>query len=390
MTHYRTMTRVGAFNAVGVLGLGVQAALLWLLMAVGGFNYLLATALAVEGAILHNFFWHERWTWSDRTRPNPSGWMGRLARFNLTTGAVSIAGNLAAMAALVGGLRLHYLAATLIAVAACSVLNFMATDRLVFRLSILALCATATRAEAAELQPATVAAWDTYVRLTESRIETELSGPRGFAGIDPRMRARALRGEIPIEALSTPDASGRPAAVPQGEIHHWRGLVFVPGGSLATVLEGARHPERHRQEDVLEARVLEQAGDSMRVYLKLRRSSLVTVVYGTEHRVSFRRHGPLRASSRSVATRIVELDDPGTSRERENPPGRDSGYLWRLNAYWRYEEVEGGVLVECESLSLSREIPSLMSALVRPIANRIAQESLLGTLASLRQRFSAP
>ena len=88
---------------VGVLGLGVQAALLWLLMAVGGFNYLLATALAVEGAILHNFFWHERWTWSDRTRPDPSGWMGRLARFNLTTGAVSIAGNLAAMAALVGG-----------------------------------------------------------------------------------------------------------------------------------------------------------------------------------------------------------------------------------------------------------------------------------------------
>jgi hypothetical protein len=177
--------------------------------------------------------------------------------------------------------------------------------------------------------------------------------------------------------------------VPEGEIHHWRGLVFVPGESLATVLEGARHPERHRQDDVLEARVLEQAGDSLRVYLKLRRSSLVTVVYGTEHRVSFRRHGADRASSHGVATRIVELADPGTSREREKPPGRDSGYLWRLNAYWRYQEVDGGVLVECESLSLSREIPSLISALVRPVANRIAQESLLRTLASLRDRFSA-
>jgi putative flippase GtrA len=130
MTHYRTMTRWGAFNVVGALGLGVQAALLWLLMAVGGFNYLLATALAVEGAILHNFFWHERWTWSDRTRPNRSGWMGRLARFNLTTGAVSIAGNLAAMAALVGGLRLHYLAATLIAIAMLGH-EFHASDRLV-------------------------------------------------------------------------------------------------------------------------------------------------------------------------------------------------------------------------------------------------------------------
>jgi putative flippase GtrA len=390
MTQYGTIARWGAFNVVGVLGFAVQALLLWLLGGVGGLDYLLATALAVEGAVLHNFFWHERWTWAERTGRDRAGRLRRLARFNLTTGVVSMAGNLAMMAALVGVWRLHYLAANVIAIAACSALNFMASDRLVFRLSVLALCSAATRAEAAELQPATVAAWDTYVRLTESRIETELSGPRGFAGIDPRMRARALRGEIPIEALSTPDASGRPAAVPQGEIHHWRGLVFVPGGSLATVLEGARHPERHRQEDVLEARVLEQAGDSMRVYLKLRRSSLVTVVYGTEHQVSFRRHGPLRASSRSVATRIVELDDPGTSRERENPPGRDSGYLWRLNGYWRYEEVEGGVLVECESLSLSREIPSLMSALVRPIANRIAQESLLGTLASLRQRFSAP
>src|SRR4029450_6177337 len=109
-----------------------------------------------------------------------------------------IGGNLAAMAALVGGLRLHYLAATLIAVAACSLLNFMATDRLVSRLAVLALCATATRAEAAELQPVTGVAWDKYVRLTENRIEMELSVPRGSAGIDPGMRARALRSDMAI------------------------------------------------------------------------------------------------------------------------------------------------------------------------------------------------
>lgn len=172
MKPQRRVARWAAFSLVGGIGVAVQAALLWLLGGVGGLGYLWATALAVEGAVLHNFFWHERWTWAERTRRDPSGWVGRLARFNLTIGLVSIAGNLAVMTILVGGLRLHYLAANLIAIAACSVMNFIASDRLVFRLSVLALCTVAARAEAAELKPETVAAWDSYMRLTESRIES--------------------------------------------------------------------------------------------------------------------------------------------------------------------------------------------------------------------------
>jgi len=121
------------FYTVGAAGIGIQLAALAIFKSGLGLGYLAATALAVEAAILHNFFWHERWTWADRTRSLPEGRAGRLVRFHLTNGAVSILGNLALMQALVGRLHVPYLAANAIAIALCSVLNFLAADRLVFR-----------------------------------------------------------------------------------------------------------------------------------------------------------------------------------------------------------------------------------------------------------------
>ena len=85
----------------------------------------------------------------------------------------------------------------------------------------------------------------------------------------------------------------------------------------------------------------------------------MTVTYNTEHAVEVRQLGASRATVRSVSTRIAELADAGTANEREKPDGRDQGFLWRLNAYWRYEAVNGGVLIECESISLSRDVPAV-------------------------------
>jgi len=121
------------FYAVGAAGIIVQLAALTFLKSGLHLDYLPATALAVEAAILHNFFWHERWTWVNRTRSLPAGRAGRLLRFHLTTGALSILGNLVFMQALVGRMRIPYLLGNLIAIALCSVLNFLAADRFVFR-----------------------------------------------------------------------------------------------------------------------------------------------------------------------------------------------------------------------------------------------------------------
>ena len=121
------------FYTVGAVGVVVQLAALTILKSGLHLDYLPATALAVEAAILHNFFWHERWTWEDRTRSTGAGRTGRLIRFHLTTGALSILGNLAFMELLVGRLGVPYLLANAIAIALCSVLNYLAADRLVFR-----------------------------------------------------------------------------------------------------------------------------------------------------------------------------------------------------------------------------------------------------------------
>ena len=129
----RVLRRWATFNLVGIMGVGIQIMTLVMLRGWFHMDYLLATALAVEAAILHNFVWHERWTWVDRTTSHDSSRLARLLRFNLTIGALSIGENLLFMELLVGRLEIHYLLANLITIACCSILNFVASDQLVFR-----------------------------------------------------------------------------------------------------------------------------------------------------------------------------------------------------------------------------------------------------------------
>jgi putative flippase GtrA len=122
------VSRAGRFVGVGAGGFVVQGLVLHVLTA-AGLPYLLATAVAVEAAILHNFLWHERWTWADRPA---DGRLVRLARFNGWTALISIGGNVALMGLLVGRLHLPLLAANPLTVLTLSVLNFLSADRLVF------------------------------------------------------------------------------------------------------------------------------------------------------------------------------------------------------------------------------------------------------------------
>ena len=120
------------FSAVGWLGVSVQLCMLTLLAGQLQLHYLVATALAVEAAIIHNFFWHERWTWGDRGLRGAPGRLRRLVRFNLTAGSISILGNVVFMSIFVGQFGLHYLVGNVASIASCAVLNFFVSDRLVF------------------------------------------------------------------------------------------------------------------------------------------------------------------------------------------------------------------------------------------------------------------
>lgn len=226
--------------------------------------------------------------------------------------------------------------------------------------ALAAMLLVAPMRAAAQPGPETLDAWRRYVATTEARLQPTRGTPSGANGCDAAQPA------------------GETIDVPAGAIHHWRGAVFIPGATLDRVLDRLLHPERGQpQEDVLESRVLSRTGDSLRMYLKLARRAIVTVIYDTEHDMAFRRWTPSLATARSVATSIRETG------------GGDRGFLWRLNSYWRYEAVILGVAVELESLTLSRGIPSVFRPIVASIVRSIARESMCRTLDNVRKAMTA-
>jgi len=253
--------------------------------------------------------------------------------------------------------------------------------------------ATAAPVASVRLTPESIAGWERYLGATELRIAREMgAGDRflahDFAADGAAHRRTLIGGAVVVEPLTTVDRTGTPIEVPNAMVHHWRGGVFIPGVRLNDLMARLHDgpPAGRQQEDLLDSRVLSRGRDQMNVYLKLQRTKIVTVVYNTEHDVRFKRQGPTRASSTSTATKIAEIDNPGDAVERELPQGDDSGYMWRWNSYWRYEEVPGGVIAECESVSLSRDVPGVVRALAGPIIRSTASESMERTLLALRER----
>jgi hypothetical protein len=241
----------------------------------------------------------------------------------------------------------------------------------------------------------TVKAWDAYVAATEARIGGELASTRGFLASDftpdaGDVRARLLRGEVVMHKM-TSRAGDNTLEIPDGLVSHWRGSILLPGLTLETLVHRLQNPPERGPfpQDVLALRVLERKPDALTLFIRMTRTKIVTVTYDTEHEVTYLRHGAGRASSRSVATRIVEIDGEDAAATHARPSSADHGYMWRLNAYWRYEQVPGGVIVELESLTLSRAVPLGLGAVVRPIIDRIARESIDRTLDGIRQIYGA-
>jgi putative flippase GtrA/phosphatidylglycerophosphate synthase len=333
-------TRGARFVIVGLLGFVVQIGVLALLTALG-LPWLPATVVAVECAILQNYFWHRRWTWDDRR--------GSLLRFNASTALTSIGGNVLLMAVLVGGMKLPVVFASAVAVGVISLANFVIGDRWAFAAVI---CLMAVPAEAAP-SVETLSAWNQFVAATESRIANQ-----------------------PTYSLSRlPE--GSTIDVGDGTISDWRGSVLIPHVTLDAFLHRLQNPGTPPpQEDVAASRVLSRSPEGLHLYIRLVRHAIVTVTYDTEHDMSFRRLSPAAAVARSVATRIDEVG------------GGDKGFLWRLNSYWYYQQTTDGVAVSLESLTLSRDVPLLIKPLAGQIVPRIARESMVRTLDALRAYFS--
>jgi hypothetical protein len=237
------------------------------------------------------------------------------------------------------------------------------------------------RAPAAELKPQTVAAFDRYIQQAEQKLE----GRQNFlwAGESAARARRVRQGEIVVEpatgTLETP--------VFDGLVHDWVGAVFLPGATLGQTLAAGQDYTRHKdiyRPEVLDSTMLAHTGNDFRVYLRLLKKKIVTVVLDTEHDAHYERVDGTRWRSRSRSTKIAEVKNAGQRNERVLPPGTGAGYLWRLNSYWRFEERDGGTWVECEAISLTRDVPTGLGWLIEPIIRSLPRESLASTLRETR------
>jgi len=248
-------------------------------------------------------------------------------------------------------------------------------------------------AGAAELKHETTEAFNQYVRITEDRMTERMRDGQTFLWVDtfPELQrdkfyAQLRQGDIVIEQLETLENEKR-IRVPNGLIHHWIALGFVPGVTLQQVLALMQDYDHHEgiyKPDVLRSRLLNADGNYFKVYLRLRQKAIITAVFNAEFDVSYSPLDENRAHSRSYSTRIAELENPDRSDEREKPVGNDRGFLWRLYSYWRFQEKDGGVYVQLESVALSRSVPVLLAWVVNPLLKSIPREYLSRFLISTR------
>jgi hypothetical protein len=248
----------------------------------------------------------------------------------------------------------------------------------------------------AELKPDTVKAWEQYIVWIDARVTRELASPNSFLIQDRLAAAQKTKlvellnaGKAYVDEVRGTVPANAKFGVPEGLIHHWWGSILVPQMTLKDLLKFLQDYDHHagRFADVEASKLLSRQGDYFRFYLRLKRTkAFVTAYYNTIQECTYSIYDQKRASSRSIATRIAELDSPGTSDEREKAPGIDRGLLWDLASWWRFRETGAGVIVELESASLTRNIPALIN-LIPGVAGYIRatpREAMTSVLTSIR------
>jgi hypothetical protein len=246
---------------------------------------------------------------------------------------------------------------------------------------------------AADLQAQAARNYARYIALTQAQVDAELTqgGPYLWVERLPEARraealAQLRSGGVVIEKLETLDG-GKPIGVPGGLIHHWIGTAFVPGATLAQTLafmQDYDHKVEYFKPDIVRSKILRHEGDDYFVLLRFYQKKIITTVIDTDQEVHYHVVDQTRAWSRSSATRVQEVDNPGKLDERLEPEGHDRGFVWKLNTFWRFEEKDGGTYLECQAISLSRDIPVGLGWMVGSFVSSVPRESLTFTLTTAR------
>lgn len=240
----------------------------------------------------------------------------------------------------------------------------------------------------AHLKPETVQAFDRYAGRAEAEMDQRRAGKAPFFSIQDAPRMERLRkGEI----LTQRQAVAEKDEAPSGIIHDWTGTMFIPGASVERVLGVLQDFSQHKQiyAEILDARLIKRDGNRFEFYWRLKKQKVMTVVLNSMLQSQYEPAGSGRWYCRTHSLRIAEVSDPGTAKEAELPVGNDHGFLWRLYAYWFLEGTKDGVMAECRSISLSRDVPRGLGWMINPIIRDLPAESLWNTLDATRRAVLA-
>jgi hypothetical protein len=241
-------------------------------------------------------------------------------------------------------------------------------------------------AHAANLKVEIVQQFNDYIREVEARLAPRFQGEH-FLWSDQSTEARkeVAAGQIAVE----PAKNKGLIEIKGGMIQDWQGAVFIQGAKLDSVLPVVQDYANHAKyysPDVVTAQVISHTDDHWLVVMRTLKTKLfLSVVHETENDISFKHLSAMKVYGIAKSTRIQEVANPGKGDEHLLPEGHDRGLLWRLYGYWFYEERDGGVYVECESVTLTRDVPLGMGAVMVPIIRNVPGESLVSSLEHTRR-----
>ena len=259
----------------------------------------------------------------------------------------------------------------------------------------------AQTANVVQLKPRTLQAFEDYIREAEAGMEPSLHGSGAFLWSDSNSeRAQHVRQGQIVAQLWAGDAAVK---VPNGLIHDWIGAAFVPDATIEQALALVQNYDNHKniyQPEVLDSKLVSRDGNDFKIFLRLLKKKIITVVLDTDHDVHYSKVDANRWSCRSYTTRIAEVEDAGTPKERALEPDTGYGFLWRLYSYWKFDQKIGGtasaserhtsahqsegVYIECRAISLTRDIPVGLGWIIEPIIRKLPRESLISTLRATR------
>jgi hypothetical protein len=250
----------------------------------------------------------------------------------------------------------------------------------------------AETAKPVELKPQTLEAFNAYIREAEAAMEQSLHAGGGspflWSDSDAKRAQQVQEGQVVAQLWS-----GRaPLNAPNGLIHDWIGAALVPRTSIQRTLALIQDYDNHKniyKPEVIASRLISHQDNDFQIYLRLLKKKIITVVLDTDHAVHYRAIDASRWVCHSYTTRISEVQDAGSPKEKILPPDTGYGFLWRLYSYWRFQERQGGVYVECRAISLTRDVPSGLGWAIKPIIQKLPKQSLANTLESTRKALLA-